>query len=314
MATSELITPMFNEGGASGIGWSELDPLANCEKEHQYANVRQIYKPTAESPDALAVGAFVHAGRARWFADKQSTSAETWQRIVEDITRTREGLPLPCSESAERDALRYVQEFVEHYSVRAKPNIVAVEHMLGPVNIGGDDTPRTGRLDDFGFYPDAGDKLAIGECKTTHSITDTLMEYSLHGQPVLQRILWSLAPQGEATYGQVAGHVLDIIQKGYGGKKCSFMRIFVPLEPRVLEWGREYLVRLLNRRKEIGWDTPVVRNLKACTRLTGKARVACKFQNLCQYGKTAALEYAFRDGRGLPEHTPETGRETAPWD
>lgn len=311
---ADLITPQFNEGGPSGLGWSELAPLSQCEKEFQLAQVRQIYKPTSQSPDYFAEGSFVHAGRARWFAEKQSTSAETWQLVVKDVDRLRESLPLPCSDTAVRNALRYLTEYIEHYSVRPKPNIAAVEHLLGPFQLEGDSSERTARLDDWGFYPEVGGALAIGECKTTSSLTDTLNEYTLHGQPVLQRLLWDIAPQGAATYGAAKAHVLDVIQKGYGGKKCEFLRVPMIIPDRVLTWGKATIVKLLKRRAEIGWNTETDRRLSACTRPAGRARVACQFQNLCMYGKDAALDFAFRDGTSLADFQPSEGRDTAPWD
>lgn len=271
--------------------------------------MRGIHKPSAQTPDYFAEGSFVHAGRARWFAERQSLGEDTWLKIVADVDKTRLTLPLPCSDLAVRNALRYLTEYVEHYSVRPKPNIGAVEHLLGPFRVGGDNTERTARLDDWGFYEEAGG-LALGECKTTSSLTDTLAEYTLHGQPVLQRILWDTAPQGRAMYGPAKGHVLDVIQKGYGGKKCQFMRVFIPITDRVLEWGKKTLASALRRRALIGWDTDTERNFAGCSYLSGRARIPCQFQNLCTYGQSAALEYAFRDGRGLLEHEGPV----KPWD
>lgn len=305
---AELMTPQFNEGGPSGLGFSELKSVI-CDKMYQYEHVRKIYKPTAQTPDYFAEGSFVHAGRARWFAEKQSLSAGAWQKIVDDVDKTRTTLPLPCSDMAVRNALRYLTEYIEHYSVRPKPNIAAVEHLLGPFKLEGDNSERTARLDDWGFYEEAGG-LAIGECKTTTTLTDTLAEYTLHGQPVLQRILWDIAPQGAAMYGPAKGHILDVIQKGLGGKKCQFMRVFLPIPDRVLAWGKRTLISMLKRRALIGWDTDTERNFAGCTQLSGRARIPCQFQNLCMYGEAAALEYAFKDGTGLTEHTGEV----KPWD
>ena len=309
--TVEFIT-QHNEGGPSGLGWSEMAPL-RCSKEYQYGNVRGIYKPTAESPEALAAGSFVHAGRARWFAQKQATDAETWKLMVADVDKAREELPLPTTDAVVRDALRWLQEYVDHWSVRHKPSIVAVEHMLGPVQLRGDATARTARLDDFGFYEQSGG-LAIGECKTTTSIQNCITEYTLHGQITMQQLLWRKAPQGEAMYGPVKGVVLDIVEKGYAGKKCNFARVFMPANERVLAWGEEALAAQLEKRAAITWDSEEPRNFHACTRLVGKSRIACPFQNLCMYGRDAATEFALRDGRQLTEHTPEPGKEKMPWE
>lgn len=305
-----LISPMFNEGGASGEGWSEMVAM-RCEKEYQLAKVRGIYRPTTQTPDPLSGGTFVHAGRARWFAEKQSTSLETWKLIVQDVDKARAELPLPSSDRAYKDALRWLTEYVDHWSVRPKPNIVAVEHFLGPMKVDGDDTSRTARLDDFGFYEEAGG-LAIGECKTAASLQGCITEYTLHGQPTLQQILWAAAPQGEATYGPIKGTVFDIIEKGYGGKKCNFARVFFPLNANVILWAKKVISEVLKRRSTLTWEADAKRDglLSGCTKLLGGARIPCEFQDLCMFGKDAALSYAFRDGRNLLEDE----HEVKPWE
>lgn len=318
-----MIDTMFNEGGASGLGYSEIEAYLRCPKEYQLAKVRGIGKPTSQTPDYFAVGSFVHAGRARWFAEKQALGDDVWEKIRADITKTRSEFPLPCSEDSERTALRYIQEYVDHWSVRAKPNIVAVEHMLGPVELspvtedsdGGRGTSRTARLDDFGFYEEGGGKLCIGECKTTSgSITDVVNQYTLHGQVALQRILWDLAPQGAAMYGQVAGTILDVIQKGYGGKKCQFARLFVPCDERVLLWAKQSLIYALEDKHDMSWDTDTERHVTSCTRLVGRARVACPFRDLCMHGRAGAIGFAFADGRSITDWKPSPGQMTPPWD
>lgn len=310
-----MINTQHNEGGPSGLGYSEIEGYLRCPKEYQLSNIRGIERPTAQSPDYFAIGSFVHAGRARWFSSQQSTSDETWQAIRADVAKTREELPKPCSDEAESTALRYLQEYVDHWSVRQKPNIVAVEHMLGPTRLGDLlDSERTARLDDFGFYPEAGG-LAIGECKTTAApISDCVNQYMLHGQPLLQRLLWDSAPQGAAMYGSVKGMVLDVVQKGYGGKRCQFARIFVQADERPLAWFKKELKAALTQKAALGWNSEPERRITSCTRLVGKARVACHFRELCQHGKAAAIEYAFKDGRALLDWSATEGKEASPWD
>lgn len=311
------IPTMWNEGGPSGLGWSEIEAFLRCHKEYQFAAVRKVTKPTNQTPDYFAVGSFVHAGRARWFAEAMSQSDETWQKIQADMTKTREDLPLPCSEEAYTTALRYVQEYVEHWSIRQKPDIVAVEHLLGPTEVHEHApwTKRTARLDDFGFYPEFGNKLAIGECKTTAgSIADVANQYTMHGQPALQRLLWEAAPQGYATYGAVAGTVLDVVKKGMGGKKCEFARIPLDVPERVLALTRQALYDALLKRDALRWDSPAERNLTACTRLIGKARVACQYRDLCMFGKAGAIGYVTDDGKPLTSWTQEEDKLAAPWE
>lgn len=308
---------LWNEGGASGAGYSELEAYLRCPKEYQYAKVRGISHPTTQTPDYFAIGSFLHAGRARWFASACGVGDEVWKQIRADVTATREGLPLPGSDESESIALRYIQEYVDHWSIREKPKIVAVEHMLGPTALdeASPASVRTARLDDFGFYPEAGGSLCIGECKTTSApISDVANQYTLHGQPLLQRLLWDLAPQGAATYGQVAGMLLDVVQKGYGGKRCQFARLFVPHDPIPLGWAKTELIMALQKKDDMGWDSKPERRVTSCTRLVGKARVACAFRDLCQHGRAGAAGFVTLEGKRITEVTPEEGRTCAPWD
>lgn len=308
---------LWNEGGASGLGYSEIEAYLRCPKEYQYGAVRKLVKPMTVIPDYFASGAFVHAGRARWFASQFSTSDETWLQIQADMTKVREEFSLPCNESAYSDALRWVQEYVEHYGVREKPKIVAVEHMLGPVELaeGYPATNRTARLDDFGFYPESGSALAIGECKTTAGgIQDVANQYTMHGQPALQNLLWKLAPQGEAMYGASAGMVLDVIKKGYAGKRCEFARLFVPVPARLMEITQREFSNALASKAHIGWNSQPERRLTSCTRLIGKARVACPFRDICLHGRAGAIGFVTEDGQPVSSWKPDEQHAANPWD
>ncbi len=316
------IETMWNEGGPSGLGYSEIEAYLRCPKEYQLGAVRKMSRPLTNTPDYFAIGSFLHAGRARWMAEKFDLSDETWKKIIADIDATRSGFPLPSSELAYSMALRYMHEYVDHWSIREKPTIVAVEHMLGPVRIdfrtvetGVENTERTARLDDFGFYPEAGGKLMIGECKTTAgSIADVANQYTMHGQPALQQLLWALAPQGEATYGKVHGMVLDVIQKGSGGKRCEFARLAIDVPERLLVIVRHQLSEALKHKAQVTWDSQVERRITSCTRLIGKARIACAFRDVCLYGRAGTMGMTFEDGSPVPNWQPSEGKETAPWD
>lgn len=307
---------LFNEGGPSGLGYSEIEAYLRCPKEYQFAKIRGISRLQTCTPDYFAIGSFLHAGRARWFASQFSTSDETWNAIRADITKTRSEFELPCNDAAESLALRYIQEYVEHWSVREKPKIAAVEHMLGPTSLGENDpeTDRTARLDDFGFYPEAGGKLLIGECKTTAAaISDVANQYTLHGQPLLQRLLWDLAPQGAATYGACHGMLLDVIQKGYSGKRCTFARLVVPIEERTLVWFKAQLLLMLKAKASLTWNSEPERRITSCTRLIGKARIGCDFRDLCQFGRAGSGGLAFKNGELVSSWKADSTR-TDPWE
>ena len=68
------IEPWLGEGGASTHGYHAIESYLVCPKEYQYDKVRKIRQPAAGTPDPFAIGSMLHAGRARWFANKFSMS------------------------------------------------------------------------------------------------------------------------------------------------------------------------------------------------------------------------------------------------
>ncbi len=308
---------ILGKGGASEAGWHGIEKILLCEKEFQFNVVRGIHKPIEYTPDYFAVGSIFHAGRARWFSLKFETSSKAWKKIKQACEEEADVQQLPVTFKATKQALGYLTEYIEHYRVRPKPRPIAAEYLLGPAKFKPSDPFymfRTAKLDDVSYYDEAGGKLCIGESKTTGAgIADCVNQYTLHGQPVLQYMLWKAAPQGEATYGPVAGTILDITKKGYGGKKCDFARVFIPFEERVLEWFHSSLAKKLQRAAEIGWDTTTDRNIAACTRMGGRGRVACSYRDLCMYGRAATIKYVMADGSSLAKWKPTEERKVAPW-
>lgn len=299
------ITPIHGHGGASGLGWSELVAYMRCPKEYQYARVRRVISPKVATPDPLAIGQMVHAGRAAWLAKKCAMDSDTDCFVQQEMHRACEEHKLPVTPQAEKEAYRIVAEYREHWSMREAPRTVATEHLLGPVTLwDGDEEQhaRTARLDDFGYYPEAGGKLVIGELKTgADSPAQIMNEYQLHGQPLLQQLLWKRAPQGEATWGAIAGVVFDVIQKGGGGKKCQFARIFVDAAPYALQWYQTWLKLAIRNSRAVTWDSDEARNITACTRASGRGRVACTYRTLCEWGERASGDYTHEDGSPLKE-------------
>ncbi|MFT3866816.1 MAG: PD-(D/E)XK nuclease family protein [Solirubrobacterales bacterium] len=305
---------LFSKGGASGLGWSEMEAWMRCEQEWTYKHVHKLSMPQDEAPEALVLGSMVHAGRARWFEQEQSLSVESWQLIKDDVREVGGEQKLPIGEHIEHLALDILDQYIHHWSIRSRPTHLSVEHMLGPVELGGRFTERTARLDDVGMYPELGMQLGIGECKTTNkNVNDVIQQYSYHGQTMLQQILWKLAEQGEAKYGPVSGTVLDIVVKPQKGKKAEFARVPIHFTPEQLERAQTELANALQRRQlftELGEGLPN-RNFTACTRPGAFGRVACPYRNLCQHGQSAASEFVNADGVRLSDMEFEPGTE--PW-
>jgi hypothetical protein len=191
-----------------------------------------------------------------------------------------------------------------------------VEYLIdGRLDPDDETTYRTARLDDVGFYPEAGG-LAIGEAKTTSTpVGDTVREYTLHGQPLLQMALWKVAERGEKLHGPIKGVVLDVIKKPYGkSEKPDFTRALIPIRQHALDWYVDNMLMYLRVMAKVTWDSEVPRNVTACTRGAGKGRVTCAFQELCMHGKNAAGEYVLASGQALRHHVPTEGKTKFPWE
>jgi hypothetical protein len=301
------ILPIWNPGGPSGAGWSEIAAYFRCPKEYQLAKVRGVSVPRTATPDYFFIGSAFHAGRAIWLARKCAMDSETDTAIDLEVVRIRaeyEEQGLPVFGDAVTDVKRYLTEYREHYSMQSAPKTVAVEHLLGPTALTDDDTQRTARLDDIGYYQEAGGVLCIGECKTGSGTPAQIAnEYQLHGQPLLQWILWELAPQGAAQYGPLGAIVLDVVQKGYSGKRCKFARPVLRPEPHALTWYKKWLALAVKATRTMKPDDDVPRNITSCARprlgLGGTTFGSCEFRDLCTFGAPASGMYVKRGGEPL---------------
>jgi len=310
--------PVGEADGATEAGWHSIESFLRCPKEYQYQHVRGIISPTAATPDYFAIGQLFHIGKAGWFAARFATDEARMLSIREKMSAYAARAKLPISNEALTRAHGYFDEYVKHYRIRPKPDVLAAEYFIGPATLIKGDTffvARTARLDDVSKYPEAGHKLAIGEAKSTSgSINDVVQQYMLHGQPLLQMALWETAPQGEAMHGPIAGVVLDVLSKGYGNKASKFGRIFIPKPQRAIEWFVKNLNTQLRAAALVEWNTDAPRNISSCTRMIGRARVECPYLKLCRWGRAGSAPYTFKDGNGLGRWLPSTSQSTPPWE
>lgn len=306
-------------GGRSTAGWHSIEALLRCPKEYQLREIRQIREPAAATPDHFAVGTGFHAGRARWFTLHFATNAKAMKSIEEAVVAEFEMAKLPVGKRALGATMDLLNQYIEHWSGRPRPTPKAAEYLIGPAPLKDGDPfmlHRTARIDDASEYPESGGKLCIGEAKTTSvSIADTVNQYQLHGQPLLQLVLWKMAPQGEAKLGPAAGIMLDIVKKPYSGEKAQFGRVFVPVSPFALNWYVENMRHYLRQAAQIDWDTEVPRNITACTRTIGRMRAPCEFRDLCAHGRAASLKYVMgKEAKSLLDYKPTGGRGKMPWE
>jgi hypothetical protein len=317
MSDDELYTKIAAEmgvasGGASSHGYHSIAEYLSCPKKYQYGKVRQLKKPVSAVPDYFAVGQLLHAGRAMFLYWGSAGTPEVQEAVRRSIVKAAEESPLPIRDSAVKQALRYMEEYAEHWSVRPKPRTLATEYLL--------DAPVfaerfTARLDDVSFYSEASGALAIGECKSTSGdISACIEQYKLHPQPIIQQYLWKAAANGEAVHGAVTGTVLDVIQKGWGGAPCKFARVFLQWDQELVKKVALFLAEKAAVARRIGWDDEVDRNFHSCTEMAGTARIACTYRPLCMEGRDAATQFITEDGVYLTAHAPSDEKRKMPWE
>lgn len=305
--------PVGKARGASPAGFHSIQSKLECAKKFQFEHVRGIIQPTYQTPEALAVGALLHAGRARWFSKRFDTSEETWQSVLEAIETEAQFMAPPPPKRAVEEATKLVSAYIDHWSRHIHPKPLVAEYDIGPATLlEGKLEVRTARLDDVSYYD--GD-LCIGEAKTTSvGVQDCVNQYTLHGQPMLQMLLWKRAPQGEAMHGPARGVMLDIIKKPEGKTGAKFARHFLPIPDHALQWYAENLTHEVAEAALIEWDTKVRRNVTSCTRQIGRARVECPYRQICLHGRDGISGYTFKNGESLTTWKPEVGQMTAPWE
>lgn len=303
--------------GASQAGWHNISTFLRCAKEYQFSQVRGISVPRTLVPDPLAIGALFHEGRAHWFKSGFPTGAQYWETLKKYINDSADKSNPPIRLEAINRTLSYLEQYCTHWALRTKPTLVLAEEEVGPAPLQKDDPFflfRTFRPDDISYYPEANMKLCIGECKTTSvGVDDAVNEYTLHGQPMMQWLVWKMAKNGQAKYGEVSHVLLDVIVKGYGKEKCTFGRQALNITNWSLDWYQSSMRGYLRAANLVEYDTLVPRNITACTRLVGRARIACPYRDLCQFGKSASNRYVDRDGDGL-SNPKYNDHKIKPWD
>lgn len=308
--------------GPTAEGWHAISDLFDCPKKYQFSQIRKIREPSNQLPSPLSIGLAFHAGRARWFTRNFSLSPETWTEIQGAIRHELARQELPSSLDSERRALIYMQEYMQYWGRLPKPQSIVTEHFIGPTPVLdllhelGFSPTRTARLDDVSIYAEGGNGRWIGEAKTTsQTIDQSVDEYTLHGQPMLQLTLYKLAPQGEQLHGPVDGVMLDITQKTYDKlKPAKFARVALSISSYALKWYAEELVERLKLAREIDWNSKPSRNIASCTKSIGRARVACPFRELCRYGAAARGRFVDSNGLNLIAWRPSAGKEVPPWE
>lgn len=266
-----------------------------CPQEYKYAEILGIKPKDKEDKMALQVGTLTHVGRAEWFASQFSKTPSQCSAAITKHIQTTGG---QYRVDAEREAIRLVEAYVEHWRSKPLPLCRAVEYELGPAPLKEDDPfygYRTARLDDLSIYPDANNKLCIGDLKTTSdSIAGCVNEYLQNGQFILYNILYKMAKEGQLVFGPITGIMLDIETKEAVPK---FHRELITITPFQERWFYHSMQGWLKAMSQVTVQTPVPRNVTQCSRAVGrKGSYRCDFHDLCHHGGSRVSLYKDREG------------------
>lgn len=276
--------------GPSLAGYHKIVDFLRCPQEYKYRHVLNIDQKDKEEKGALQIGVLTHLGRATWFASQFTCSIDA---ALDSITKHVQESGGKYKIDAEREAKRLVAAYIEHWRSKPLPLCRAVEYEVGPAPLKEGDTffqYRTARFDDVSIYPDALNKLCIGDLKTTSdSIAGTVNEYRQNGQFILYSILWKMAKEGQAVFGPIHGIMVDIETKD---KVPTFHRELIIVTPFQEHWFTASMHGWLKAAAMVDKTTPVPRNVTQCSRaISRKGSFMCDFHQLCHFGGSAAGQY-----------------------
>lgn len=288
------------EGGPSPNGYHSYASYLKCPRKHSLEKLKVHKTAGVVVPAYFTEGTLAHAGRATFLARgsifNEAVASDVYAAMAqaEQAEKAKvEAKNQRIDEEALPKARQYITEYMDYYRVRARPSILAteqlVEHDVLIPKVGSYE-PMSARLDDVGFYHEAGGRLCIGECKTTSGrINDVVAEYTLHPQILTQQWLYNNSPLAEA-YGPIQGTMLDIIKKGYKDKPCEFHRHYLPYNAALAKKAVTTLAVWKFSASAMGnyIGTP---NYGSCTVRKADRTYACEYRDLCLMGKDARLDY-----------------------
>ncbi len=296
MGTEHLITPVLApivgaaKEGPSVAGFHKIVDFLRCPQEYKNRHVLGLKQKDKEEIAALAVGVLTHLGRAHWFASQFKAPVEDClNAIKEHVQKTA----TQANIKAEREACRLVAAYVEYWRSKPLPLCRAVEYEVGPCPMKPGDPffrYRTARFDDLSIYPDALNKLCVGDLKTTSdTISSCVNEYKQNGQFILYSILYKMAKEGQAVFGPSAGIMLDICTKDAVPK---FHRELIVITAFQEQWFTRSMQGWLAAAAQVTERTEVPRNVTQCSRsVSRKGSFLCDFHHLCHYGSSALGQY-----------------------
>lgn len=291
---SQVIVGAAKEG-PSVAGFHKIIDFMRCPQEHKFKHVMGLKKRDSEPSSALLIGVLCHVGRAWWFASQFKASIEACQQAITDHVAT---YGIANANDAEREAKRLVAAYIEHWRSKPLPLCRAVEYEVGPCPMKPGDPLelfRTARYDDISIYPDALNKLCIGDLKTTSdSISGCVNEYRQNGQFILYQILYKMAKEGQAVFGPSSGMMIDVMTKDAIPK---FHRELIVITPFQEHWFIRSMQGWLKAAQQVTQYTEVPRNVSQCCRsVSRKGSFLCDYHQLCHFGSSAVGQYVDKEG------------------
>lgn len=284
--------------GPSIAGWHKIVDFLRCPQEYKFRHILGIEPKNKEDKVALTIGTLCHIGRAHWFGTQFKASIDECQAAITQHVQESGG---KYKVESEREALRLIAAYVEEWRSKPLPLCRAVEYDIGPAPMAENDplyAYRTARVDDVSNYPDALNKLCIGDLKTTSdSISGCINEYRQNGQFILYNMLWRMAKEGQAVFGPIDGIVVDVMTKE---KVPKFYRERIEVTAFQEHWFRASMLGYLSAASQVSIKTPVPRNVTMCARAISRGSFMCDYQKLCHYGGAHINQYVNRSNGELP--------------
>lgn len=295
--------------GATFKGWHQIADFTKCPKEYQFAKVRGIRQKVPFLSEPLSIGLLVHAARAQWFYDEKN--GDVWREAMVEFYRQSEQQGSRLHPDALPIATACFEEYVNHWSIRPTPDVLAIEHELEPrplVPNAPEWTWRGARLDSVEKWRG---KIYVGEMKTTatgqHRVHDI---YLLNGQTLLQAALWG--PKEVERFGPLEGVLLDILIKPSGrrGPRCAArIALTVAQMAHALSWFRRDFTTWVMQSSLIDWNSTVERR-PVCMRSEGP----CQFRSVCLKGRAGSNMFVLQDDTPVADWKPKDGQHVPPWE
>lgn len=300
-AVKPLATPILQpvvgapKEGPSIAGFHKIVDFLRCPQEYKYRHKLELVPKGKDEKMALHVGVLTHVGRAHWFASQFRDNVEHCQDAIKKYVEQQGG---SYKIEAEREACRLIAAYVEHWRTQPLPLCRAVEYEVGPAPLKEGDPfygYRTARFDDVSNYPDALNKLCIGDLKTTSdTIAGCVNEYRQHGQFILYSILWKMAKEGQAVFGPIHGMMIDVMTKEAVPK---FHRELITVTSFQEHWFTASMQGWLKAASTVTTTSPVPRNVTQCSRaVSRRGSYMCDYHDLCHYGASRSNLYITKDG------------------